>query len=188
MTARYYTGVQGPVTSPPMESDADPTKRDQRPTGSQLTVADETSEEGAGTQLTQVSSHQHPGVQRRSFRHVAGLALFALAFGAGGWLLAKSSGSGTPAAGSPTSMTMTATEPPARSPVAPQTGTIEPEPQEEEAPRSATPLPTPSQSPATTGMRRPSPPPSPPSKRPSPCNPPYVVDENHIRHIKPQCL
>src|SRR5882724_4039770 len=122
MAAASMALVQGPVTSPPMESDADPTKRDQRPTGSQLTVADETSEEGAGTQLTQVSSHQHPGVQRRSFRHVAGLALFALAFGAGGWLLAKSSGSGTPAAGSPTSMTMTATEPPARSPVAPQTG------------------------------------------------------------------
>jgi hypothetical protein len=46
MAAASMALVQGPVTGSPTESDADPTKRDQRPIGSQPTLVDETPDEG----------------------------------------------------------------------------------------------------------------------------------------------
>ena len=77
--------------------------------------------------------------------------------------------------------------------VAPPVVTVTPPPTfevlpEEEPPKPAASTPEgilPAPTPRPPPKRNPAPQPAP--KRPN-CNPPYVVDENHIRHIKPQCL
>jgi serine/threonine-protein kinase len=185
--------VQGPTNDTPHEWDASATQPDAEWAArrAQLTLKEEVTDESPGTQLTQVSSQERPPGQRRSLWLAGVAALLAFALGAGGWLLAKApprATSSMPELSEPAPVGVVV-PPPAVSP-APPAAAPPTEAQEEDPPKaSATPTDNVAAAPSarTQPPKRPGPPPSASPKRGN-CNPPYVIDENHIRHIKPQCL
>jgi hypothetical protein len=182
--------VQGPTNDTVPEWDASATQPDNAWAARRaMLTKDEVTDGSPGTQLTQVSSQERPPGGRRSVWLAAVAALLAFALGMGGWLLAKDpphAATTTPAPHEAAPIgavvpppALTASPPPA--PVV--------EVQEEEPPKPSAStldavLPAPAPRPAA---KRTSPAPAPAPRRAN-CNPPYVVDENHIRHIKPQCL
>jgi len=164
-------------------------------------------DDGSATQLTQVSSHERAPGSGRSRRMAGAAGLLALLFGAAGWLFARGGNHATrqvttsdpaPVAivSPPSPVAISNPSPPAAAPPA------QPSIAEADDDEAARPAPTPEAASAAHGQtpsiptqtarvvpHRPAPAPSPPvaAKR-GPCNPPYVIDENKIRHIKPQCL
>jgi serine/threonine-protein kinase len=153
-------------------------------------------EGSGGTQLTQISSHERAPSNGRG-RWMAGVAaLLALVFGAVGWLFAKGGSHAATHLPSPEPAPVAVVSPPSPigiAPIAQAPSAVDPT--DDEAPSAAAPsepAPAPTAAPPATrvSQRRPIPPAPPPAvaaKR-GPCNPPYVIDENRIRHIKPQCL
>jgi hypothetical protein len=152
-----------------------------------LKEKDEVTDGSPGTQLTQVSSQERPPGGRRSVWLAAVAALLAFALGMGGWLLAKDPPHAATTTPAPHELTpIGAVAPPPAPTPAPPPPVFETQEEEAPKPTASTPdvMPPPAPRPAP---KRPSPPPASAPKRPN-CNPPYVIDENHIRHIKPQCL
>jgi serine/threonine-protein kinase len=146
-----------------------------------ITAKDEATDGNPGTQLTQVSSQERPPGQRRGLRLASAAALVAFAFGTGGWLIAKNRTQQAPTSNGPEpAPAMDVSPPPLVVPPAlPSSDPVDEAVSKPAAPEAA------ASSAANHAATKRAPPP--PPKR-SPCNPPYVVDENHIRHIKPQCL
>jgi serine/threonine-protein kinase len=183
--------VQGPTNDAPHEWDASATQPDAAWAArrGELTMKEEATDGSPGTQLTQVSSQERPPGQRRSLWLAGVAALLAFVLGAGGWLLAKEpshAAATTPALREPAPVGVVAPPPSIAAtplpPVAPPAETPGEEPPKPAASSLENILAAPS---PHAPSKRSSPPPA--AKRPN-CNPPYVIDENHIRHIKPQCL
>jgi serine/threonine-protein kinase len=151
----------------------------------------EATEGGTGTQLTQVSSHERPPSPQRTRRLAGVAALLAFTFGSLGWLFAKShahaSGS-VPPTPEPASVGAVSSPTPASAALLSSAPSPSAVTAPDDEPAKVPPVSSSASSPiARAAPKRPAAPTAPPQKRAG-CNPPYVVDENHIRHMKPQCL
>ncbi|HEX9295305.1 MAG TPA: serine/threonine-protein kinase [Polyangiaceae bacterium] len=162
------------VTSIVDASEFDTRVENSRPFGStELTVTEEATEVSPGTALTQVST-VNTIEKRRSFRLAGvtvGIACLGLLIG----VLLRRSALQAPAA-MPQVIVNTPVQPPARS-VLPPPGPPLPGPTALEPASDLS-----SAAPPTKGTSAPT-----ASKR-GRCNPPYTVDENKIRRIKPYCI
>jgi serine/threonine protein kinase len=192
MAAASMSLVQGPTTQ--SETDWDPAATlPDNARGSAITATDPAADE-TGTQLTQVSSRESIPGPRRGRWIAAGAAMLILVFGIATWLSAK--GRTTAAAPLPVASEPRPAEP-ARmeDPVATSAPTNTAREERIADPDTVKELPArvaqaPASEPASSSSAARAPAKRPPVVAPKrgPCNPPYVVDENHIRHIKPQCL
>jgi len=190
MAAASMALVQGPTRSNP-DWDGVATKPDQMSNArnSQATIKEGAPDGTPATQLTQVSSQERLPLQRRS-RWVAGVVALAIAFGGAGWLVSKNRTHAVSNPRIPEPPTMAEVSPRPLPTTYPPPSSLPPiDPLDEEVSKSTSASAHETASAAASA--------APHSKRssaaaPSPkrtsCNPPYVVDENHIRHIKPQCL
>jgi serine/threonine-protein kinase len=157
-------------------SEFDTRVEDSRPFGStELTVTEEATEVNPGTALTQVST-VNTAERGRGFR-LAGLTVGIACLGLLIGIFVRRTALQAPAATPQVIVNTQVQRPPAAPPDAPpgaaltSAGTSEPPPE-----------PSISARPTTKATATPTPP-----KR-GRCNPPYTVDANKIRHIKPYCI
>jgi len=146
-----------------------------RPFGAELTVKQQPTDVFADTALTQVSSVR-TGEKRRDFR-LAGLTIAMASLGLLVGLLVRHSGIAnraiTPQVMVQNTMVQAVTASALPPPSAPAPSAISVEPTSE----------------ATSSARAsPKTPSAPPPARRNRCNPPYIVDDNQIRRIKPYCI
>jgi eukaryotic-like serine/threonine-protein kinase len=160
--------------------------------GSQLMPIEEATMGSPGTPLTQVSSREF-GVEARRHRsrRLAGIAAFmACVAAASGWLVERNRAQPAARRNHAEPRTAAPAQPPAAMAALPApppaiAPAVNVEQVDEDAKPAAEPLPA---LPTVTRPTPKRPPAAAAAAKRAACNPPYVVDESHIRHIKPECL